>query len=130
MRFQLSIALLALAGLGCRSSSSHGRAPGVPDPTVELTGDPAVEDLLETVNARTAESNGRALLRMDLRNRSSAPLDFVWAVDWYDRSGGLVAAPARAWTSMQLPAGATRSIETPVPSPDATSWRLRAARSG
>ena len=130
MKFPLSIAFLALVALGCRSSSAHGRAPHVPDPTVELPGDPAVEDLLETVNARTDESKGGTLLRMDLRNRSSAPLTFVWAVDWYDRSGGLVAAPARAWTSMQLPAGATRSIETPVPSPDATSWRLRAARSG
>ena len=130
MRFLLSIALLALLALGCRSSSSHGRAPHVPDPTVELPGDPAIEDLLESVNAHTEESEGRKLLRMELRNRSSESLNFVWAVDWYDRSGGLVAAPARAWTSMQLPAGATRSIETPVPSPDATSWRLRAARSG
>ena len=129
MKHFLTIALVALAALGCRSSSS-GRTPAAPDPAIELPGDPELEVLLEAVNARTTEADGRTLLRMDLRNRSTGALDFVWAVDWYDRSGELVASPARAWTSMKLPAGATRSIETPVPSPDATSWRLRAARPG
>ena len=130
MKIHRSLAVLTLALLGCRSSTLSGRTPAPPDPGVELPGDPEVETHLETLSARTTESNGRTLLHMELRNKSGSQIAFAWAVEWFDRSGKLVGGAVRAWESMTLAAGATRSIEVPVPSPEASSWRLRAVRPG
>ena len=120
---------LALAIFACRAPD-FGRGPASPALLEELRGDPGVEARLETRNARTAETARGAILRLDLHNKSEDTVDFVWAVEWFDRSGRRVARPASAWTTMRLAAGETREIEVPVPSPDATSWRLRAVRPG
>jgi hypothetical protein len=93
-------------------------------------GDPEVEGRLETLGARTTSEGARSVLRMELRNKSDSTLAFDWAVEWFDRSGSLLAGRSRVWRSMKLAAGAKRPIEVPVPSPDAISWRLRAIRPG
>lgn len=130
MKIHRSLVVLTFALLGCRSSDSSGRAPAPPNPGVELPGDPEVETRLETLSALTTESNGRTLLRMELRNKSGSPIAFDWAVEWFDRTGALIGGSAGVWKPMTLAAGATRSIEVPVPSSEANSWRLRAVRPG
>jgi uncharacterized protein YcfL len=130
MKSRIAALFLGLSLIACRSAGSpHGRA-GTPDPTSEVTGDAAIERDLETLDVRmTGPVEGR-ILEFDLRNKSSARVPFAWTLEWYDRAGVRIAGSARAWTSMTLDAGATRAFQVPVPSPDASSWRLRAVRPG
>lgn len=130
MKLPLTLVLLAIAMPGCRSAEGANRALSPSESSRELAGDAEVESRLETVGARTDEAGGRSILRMGLRNRSSSALDFSWAVEWFDRSGKLVAGSARSWTRAELAAGATLNVDVPVPSPDAITWRLRAVRPG
>jgi uncharacterized protein YcfL len=95
-----------------------------------LAGDPGVETELETVDVRMSDSGEGRVLDFGLRNKSKSKLSFAWTLEWYDSAGVRIAGSARAWTSMTLDAGATRPIQVPVPTPNATSWRLRAVRPG
>jgi len=130
VRSLASLLVVALASWpsGCRgpdAGSRHAHA----SPT-GLRGDPAVESRLETLHARRLESARGAVLRLELRNKSTAPISFAWAVEWFDRSGRHVPGAAPVWAAMELAAGEARPIEVPVPSADATTWRLRAVRPG
>jgi len=130
MKILAALVLVALPLCGCRSQTAHSAPPPPPDPSVEVAGDPDVERDLETLNIRKSASGRGGVLELDLRNRSSAALSFAWTVEWYDRSGKRIPGSARAWTPLSLDAGASAPIQVPMPSPDATSWRLRAVRPG
>ena len=130
MKLHAASIVLALSVCGCRARAPESRPPPPPDPSVEVAGDPDVERDLETLNIRKSTSGKHTVLELDLRNRSSAALDFAWTVEWYDRSGKRIPGSARAWTPLSLDGGASASIQVPMPSPDATSWRLRAVRPG
>jgi uncharacterized protein YcfL len=97
---------------------------------LELPGDPRIESDLETLDARMSGSGDERILEFGLRNKSPSKLPFAWTLEWYDPAGVRIAGSARAWTSMTLDAGATRAIQVHVPSPDASSWRLRAVPTG
>jgi hypothetical protein len=130
MKSRIAALLLGLTLMACRSSGSPHGPSGTPDPTRELSGDAAIERDLETLDVRmTGPTDGR-ILEFGLRNKSSAKLPFAWTLEWYDRAGVRIAGSARAWTSMTLDAGATQAFQVPMPSPDASSWRLRAVRPG
>jgi hypothetical protein len=130
MKYRLAALLLGLSLPACRSAgSSHGPS-GTPDPAIELPGDAAIEQDLETLDVRMAGPADARILEFNLRNKSSAKLPFAWTIEWYDRAGVRIAGSARAWTSMTLDAGASRAFQVSVPSPDASSWRLRAVRPG
>ncbi len=78
MKTLAAFVLVALPLCGCRSRSSHSAPPPPPDPSVEVAGDPDVERDLETLNIRKSVSGRDGVLELDLRNRSSAALDFAW----------------------------------------------------
>jgi uncharacterized protein YcfL len=130
MKLRITALLLGLSLPACRSTEpSHGPS-GTPDPATELSGDAAIERDLETLDVHMAGPAGAQVLEFNLRNKSSAKLSFAWTIEWYDRSGVRIAGSARAWTSMTLDAGAARAFQVPLPSPDASSWRLSAVRPG
>ena len=118
--------LLVLLAAACRSEPKDKKLPPPPDPMVALPGDAEVEAALETLDVETRESE----LRFGLRNKSQAPLEFCWSVEWYDRTGARVAGSAQAWQAAKLAAGAVADCRVPMPTPDASSWRLRAVRPG
>jgi hypothetical protein len=120
--------LLVLLASGCRTGRPVVGAAGPLGPAVELRGDPDVEARLESSGAITSRAGEGTVLRMTIANKSHSTLAFAWSVEWFDRSGKLVAVPAQPWTPMVLAPGASRPIEIPVPTPDATWWRLRAVR--
>lgn len=115
-----------LLATACRTESEARPLPPPPDPMVALPGDAEVEAALETLDVRTLES----VLEFDLRNRTDAPLEFCWSVEWYDPTGTRVAGSAYAWHAAKLEAGAVVACRVQMPTPDASSWRLRAVRPG
>ena len=126
---------LLLAGLlagtaACRSHARSARLPALADPMAELSGDPALEADLETLDVRTVEQGDERVLEFGLRNRTAAKLELSYAVEWFDRGGERIPGSARAWTPAKIEAGATCPVRVPLPSPDASSWRLRAVRPG
>jgi uncharacterized protein YcfL len=130
MKTRFAALFLGLLLPACRSKGTPQESPGTPDPMLELPGDPRIESDLETLDVRMSDSGGERILEFGLRNKSSSKLPFAWTLEWYDSAGARIAGSARAWTSMTLEAGATRAIQVHVPSPDASSWRLRAIRPG
>ena len=118
--------VLLLVPAACRTESTARALPPPPDPMAALPGDAEVEAALETLDVRTSGNE----LRFSLRNRTEAPLEFCWSVEWYDRAGGRVPGSARAWQAAKLAAGAALPCRVPMPTPDASSWRLRAVRPG
>jgi uncharacterized protein YcfL len=130
MKIHHAALVLGLGLPACRSGGAAQSSSAAPDPMVALSGDPAVEGDLETLDVRISGSGDGRVLDFGLRNKSSTKLSFAWTLEWYDPAGARIAGSARAWTSMTLDAGATRAIQVPVPTPNATSWRLRAVRPG
>lgn len=114
----------------CRSAGAADGSPARPDPMVAVAGDPGVESDLETLDARMFDSADGRVLAFGLRNKSASKLAFAWTLEWYDPAGGRIAGSARAWTSTTLDANATQAIQVLVPTPNASSWRLRAVRRG
>jgi hypothetical protein len=117
--------VLALAS-ACRAERDAAAPPPPPDPMVALPGDADVEAALETLDVRTSGSE----LEFGLKNKTDAPLEFCWSVEWYDPSGARVAGSALAWHPAKLDSGAVAACRVPMPTPDASSWRLRAVRPG
>ena len=130
MKIHHAALFLCLGLPACRSGGAEPSTHAAPDPMHPLTGDPSVESDLETVDVRLSGSGEGRVLEFGLRNKSASKLSFAWTVEWYDPAGVRIAGSARAWTSMTLDAGATRAVQVPVPTPNATSWRLRAVRPG
>jgi hypothetical protein len=130
MKPHIAALFLGVSLPACRSTDAQQKPAGVPAPMLELPGDAGVERDLETLDARMSGSGGARILEFGLRNKSSAKLPFAWTLEWYDPAGARIAGSARPWMSMTLDAGVTRAIQVPVPSPDASSWRLRAVRPG
>jgi uncharacterized protein YcfL len=130
MKIHHAALVLGLSLPACRSSSAEPSSHPTPDPMHPLAGDPGVETELETVDVRMSDSGEGRVLDFGLRNKSKSKLSFAWTLEWYDSAGVRIAGSARAWTSMTLDAGATRPIQVSVPTPNATSWRLRAVRPG
>jgi uncharacterized protein YcfL len=126
----LPAVLLLAALVACRSATKHDAVPEPPDPMLALPGDPDVESSLEALEVRSTGTADARTLEFTLRNKSSSTVRFAWAVEWFDRAGARIAGSARVWTPATLDAGATRTIQIPLPSPDAVSWRLRAVRPG
>jgi uncharacterized protein YcfL len=126
----LPTVLLLAALVACRSATKHDAVPEPPDPMLALPGDPDVESSLEALEVRSTGTAEARTLEFALRNKSSSTVHFAWAVEWFDRAGARIAGSARVWTPATLDAGATRTIQIPLPSPDAVSWRLRAVRPG
>jgi uncharacterized protein YcfL len=122
--FLLPVFLVA----GCRADHGPASVPPPPDPMVALPGDAAVEAGLETLDVRTSETGGGSELGFTLRNKTDSAIEFCWSVEWYDHAGSRVAGSARAWHPAKLGAGAALPCRTPMPTPDAASWRLRAVR--
>ena len=120
--------LLVLLLAACRADHGPASVPPPPDPMIALPGDAALEAGLETLDVRTSATNGGSELSFSLRNKTSAALEFCWSVEWYDPAGARVAGSARAWHPAKLEAGAVLPCRTPMPTPDANSWRLRAVR--
>jgi uncharacterized protein YcfL len=129
MKALLPATLLILAA-ACRSTAPAHGAAAPPDPRVELLGDPGVEDDLETLDAHTSGAGASQSLEFVLRNKSAAKLEFAFALEWFDAAGARIAGSARAWTPMSLDAGASCAVQVAWPTPDASSWRLRAVRPG
>jgi len=121
---------LLFALVACRSATKHDAAPEPPDPMLALPGDPDVENSLETLDVHSTGTADARTVEFALRNKSSSTVHFAWAIEWFDRSGARIAGSARVWTPATLDAGAVRTIQIPLPSPDAVSWRLRAVRPG
>lgn len=123
---------LLLLGLlsACSAEGKSEPPPPPPDPMLGLPGDADVEAGLETVDVRTSGSGAASELEFGLKNKTDAPLEFCWSVEWYDPSGARVAGSARAWHLEKLEAGAVATCRVPMPTPDASSWRLRAVRPG
>ena len=130
MKSRSAALFLGLSLIACRSAGSPRGPSGTPDPRIELPGDPEIERDLETLDVRMSGPADGRILEFGLRNKSSATLPFAWTLEWYDPAGARIAGSARAWTSMTLDAGATRAFQVPLPSPNASSWRLRAVRPG
>lgn len=97
---------------------------------VAVSGDPAVESDLETLDVRMFDVADGRVLAFGLRNKSASKLSFAWTLEWYDPAGVRIPGSARAWASTTLDAGATQAIQVLLPTPNATSWRLRAVRPG
>jgi hypothetical protein len=123
--YLLSIACLVAA---CRTDHGPTSVPPPPDPMVALPGDAGIEAGLETLDVRTSDTGGGPELGFTLRNKTSSALAFCWSVEWYDPTGARVAGSARAWHPAKLEAGALLPCRTPMPTSDASSWRLRAVR--
>jgi uncharacterized protein YcfL len=123
-------ALLLLALVACRSATKHDAGPEPPAPMLALPGDPDGARSLEALDVHSTGTAEAGTLEFALRNKSSSTVHFAWAIEWFDRSGTRIAGSARVWTPATLDAGATRTIQIPLPSPDAVSWRLRAVRPG
>jgi uncharacterized protein YcfL len=130
MKIHHAALVLVLCLPACRSSGAESSSQGTPDPMHPVAGDPGVETDLETVDVRMSDSGDGRVLEFGLRNKSASKLSFAWTLEWYDSSGVRIPGSARAWTSTTLDAGATRPIQVLVPTPNATSWRLRAMRPG
>jgi uncharacterized protein YcfL len=129
-----TLALLLLLAAACRADREATPAPLPPDPMVALPGDAGIEAGLETLDVRTSGTAGDpangSVLEFDLKNKTDAALEFLWSVEWYDRTGARVAGSARAWNAAKLEAGAVAACRVPMPTPEASSWRLRAVRPG
>lgn len=122
--------LLLIASLvaACHADHAPASVPPPPDPMVALPGDAGIEAGLETLDVRTSETTAGPELGFTLRNRTKSALEFCWSVEWFDAAGARLPGSARAWHPAKLEAGADLSCRTPMPTPDASSWRLRAVR--
>lgn len=93
----------------------------------DLRGDPRIESELRVLNPRTLHTGQERWLEFELQNASMSRLNFVYAIDWYERSGQLLASIARRWTRLSLEPGTSRAVRIEMPLPEAESWRLCAA---
>ena len=128
MNPRCSLLLIASLVSACRADHGPASVPPPPDPMVALPGDAGIEAGLETLDVRTSETSAGPELGFTLRNKTNSALAFCWSVEWYDPAGARVAGSARSWHPAKLEAGAVLSCRTPMPTSDASSWRLRAVR--
>ena len=93
----------------------------------ELEGDADLESNLETLVLSTRRERGKKVVELLIRNRSSQPMDFQYAVEWKDASGEIVGGYHHEWQPFRLAATESKPILITGPTPSATTWRFHAA---
>ena len=121
--------LVALLAASCSSTSKSDAPVEVASTTPEvqeLKGDADLESNLETLVLSSRRERGKKVVELLLRNRSSQPMDFRYAVEWKDASGAIVGGYHHDWHSFRLGATESRPILITGPTPSATTWRFHA----
>lgn len=116
--------LVAIALLSACETAGRSSQAAVPS---DLPADPRVESELRVLNPRTLHTGQERWLEFELQNASDSRLNFVYAIDWYERNGQPLTSIARRWTRLALEPGASRAVRIEMPIPEAESWCLRAA---
>jgi uncharacterized protein YcfL len=78
---------------------------------------------LSIANPRSRWEGSRLAVQFDLVNNRSETLDVEWTVDWFDRSG-FVVAERSGWQPLRLAARSQIPMLITGPSPDAVTWKL------
>jgi uncharacterized protein YcfL len=71
------------------------------------------------------QGDGRLQIQFDLRSKTSDPLRFAWAIDWYDPSGFRISDVTRRWEPVSLGGYGSTSLSAVAPTPAAASWKLQ-----
>jgi len=125
----IPLAALLLASLGACTSTPRGsqnRYEGREGGQMTaVEGNQTLARNLAIKNPIHKREDGRMIVQFDLENRHSTPLDFAWAVDWFDRDGFAVRGATRHWEPIALGGYGSTTLTVVAPSPEASSWKLQ-----